>query len=80
MVCSDAIVVLGHKCNHEGWKPTEDTIGVIMRWTKCESLYDVRSFLDITGVLRSYIPSYGIQAQGLQELTKEDIKFVLETK
>jgi hypothetical protein len=47
-----------------------------MRWTKCENLSDVRSFLGVTGVLRSYIPNYGYRAKALQDLTKKNVKFV----
>ena len=57
IVCAEAIEVLEHKCDFEGKKPTEDKIGVIMHWTKCKNLKDVRSFLGITGVLRAYIES-----------------------
>jgi len=32
--------------------------------------------LGITGILRSYIPSYGIRASALQHLRKKDVKFV----
>jgi len=42
IVCAEAIEVLGNKCDFEGKKPTEDKIGIIMRWTKCENLKDVR--------------------------------------
>jgi len=47
-----------------------------MRWTKCENISDVRSFLGVTGILRSYIPSYGIRATALRNLTKANVKFV----
>ena len=47
-----------------------------MRWEKCENIGDIRNFLGITGVLRSYIPNYGLQANGLQKLRKKDVKFV----
>ena len=76
LICSDSIEVLGHKCDFEGRKPTEDRIEVIMRWTKCENLRDVRSFLGITGVLRAFIPNYGIRARALQQLTKNKTTFV----
>jgi len=76
VICADAIQVLGHQCDYEGRKPTEDTIGVIMRWAKCDNISDVRSFLGITGVLRAYIPSYGIRARELQKLTKKNVNFV----
>lgn len=76
VICAESIQVLGHECDYEGRKPTEDTIGVIMRWTACNNISDVRSFLGTTGILRSYIPSYGIRARGLQQLTKKDVKFV----
>jgi hypothetical protein len=75
LVCSEAIEVLGHKCDFEGRKPTVDRIGVIMRWTKCENLSDVRSFLGITGVLRSFIPNHGTRAHEMQQLTKKGVPF-----
>ena len=75
VVCSDSIEVVGHKCDYEGRKPTEDRIGVIMRWNICNNLSDVRSFLGITGVLRSYIPNYGIRAHGLQQLRRKGKAF-----
>ena len=70
LVCAEAIEVVGHKCDYEGRKPVEDRIGVIMRWKECRNLSEVRSFLGVTGVLRSYIPNYGIRAHELQKLTK----------
>lgn len=76
VICAEEIEVLGHLCGYDGRKPTEDTIGVIMRWEKCDNISDVRSFLGITGVLRSYIPNFGIRASGLQELRKKNVKFV----
>lgn len=76
IICADEIQVLGHLCGYDGRKPTTDTIEVIMNWEKCNNISDVRSFLGITGVLRSYIPNYGIRAHGLQHLRKKDVKFV----
>jgi hypothetical protein len=76
VVCAEAIEVLGHKCDYEGKKPTEDKIGVIMRWTKCENLRDVRSFLGVTGVLRAYIPNFGIRANELRLLLRKNNTFV----
>jgi hypothetical protein len=75
LICSDSIVVVGHRCDYEGRKPVEDRIGVIMRWESCKNLSDIRSFLGITGVLRSYIPNYGIRAHELQDLTKKGKTF-----
>ena len=74
-VCANDIEVLGHKCDFEGRKPTEDRIGVIMRWEVCNNLSDVRSFLGVTGVLRSYIPNYGIRAHELQKLLRKEVPF-----
>ena len=75
VVCAESIEVLGHKCDYEGRKPTEDKIGVITRWTKCENLRDVRSFLGITGVLRAYIPNYGLRAHELEKLKRKGVPF-----
>jgi hypothetical protein len=75
VICDESIEVLGHKCDFEGRKPTEDRVGVIMRWTKFENLSDVRSFLGVTGVLRAFIPNYGLRANELQKLTKKGVHF-----
>jgi len=75
LVCSESIEVLGHKCDFEGRKPTEDRIEVIMRWKECSHLRDVRSFLGVTGVLRAYIPNYGIRAHNLQKLLRNKVPF-----
>ena len=75
LVCSDSIEVLGHKCDYKGRKPTEDRIGTIMRWEVCASQRDVRSFLGVTGVLRSYVPNYGIRAHELTRLLKNGVPF-----
>jgi len=75
LICAPAIEVLGHKCDFEGRKPIEDRIDVIMRWKECTHLRDVRSFLGITGVLRAYIPNYGIRAHELQRLLRNRVPF-----
>lgn len=75
LICSEAIEVVGHKCDYEGRKPTEDRIDVIMRWESCKDVSEVRSFLGITGVLRAYIPNYGLRAHELQRLVRKDIPF-----
>ena len=75
LVCSDAIEVLGHKCDYEGRKPTDDRISTIMDWNICRHQSDVRSFLGITGVLRSYIPNYGLRAHELNHLLKKAVTF-----
>ena len=75
LVCSDDIEVVGHKCDYEGRKPTENRIEVIMQWQGCKNLSDVRSFLGVTGVLRAYIPNYGIRAYELQKLLRKDNPF-----
>lgn len=75
-ICAAEIVVVGHLCTYEGRKPTEDKIGAVMRWEICNNLSDVRAFLGIAGVLRSYIPNYAIRAEGLQKLTRGKVPFV----
>jgi hypothetical protein len=75
LVCSESIEVLGHKCDYEGRKPTVDRIGVIMRWGPCETQRDVRSFLGITGVLRAFVPNYGLRAYELNRLLKKGVTF-----
>src|ERR1700681_799484 len=75
LVCSEAIEVLGHKCDYDGRKPTEDRIEVIMRWTVCSNRSDVGSFLGMTGVLRSFIPNYCVHAHELTQLLKKAVPF-----
>jgi len=75
VVCAESIEVLGHLCAFDGRKPTEDRIGVIMRWNVCNNVSDVRSFLGVTGVLRSFIPNYGIRAFGINQLLRKGKTF-----
>ena len=75
LVCSAEIEVVGHKCDYEGRKPTDDKIGVIMKWESCKNVSDIRSFLGVTGVLRAYIPNYGIRAHDLQKLVRKNVPF-----
>jgi hypothetical protein len=41
LICSPEIEVVGHKCDYEGCKPTDDKIGVIMKWESCKNVSDV---------------------------------------
>ena len=75
IVCAGSIEILGHRCDYEGQKPTEDRIGVIMDWTRCDNQSHVRSFLGIVGVLRPYIPNYGIRAHELTKLLRKGNSF-----
>jgi len=75
LIIGESIVVVGHKCDYEGKKPTEDRIGVIMRWTKCDNLSDVRAFLGTVGVMRSNIPNFGVRANELRKLLRKEVPF-----
>jgi len=75
LMCADSIEVVGHKCDYEGRKPVENRIEVILRWEECKTLRDVRSFLGITGVLRAFIPNYGIRAHEMRRLLNKGVPF-----
>lgn len=76
ILCAEEFEVVGHLCTPTGRQPSTDKIGAILRWEKCDNLSEVRSFLGTTGVLRAYIPNYGIRAHGLQKLTRKNVTFV----
>jgi hypothetical protein len=75
LICSDSIEVVGHRCDYEGRKPVEDRVEVILRWEDCKVLRDVRSFLGVTGVLRAFIPNYGIRAHEMRRLLNKGVPF-----
>ena len=80
LICADSIEVVGHQCDYEGRKPTENRIKIIMDWGPCKNISDVRSFLGVTGVLRAYIPNYGTRANELQKLLRKAVPFEWGTK
>ena len=41
LVCSEAIVVVGHKCDYDGRKPVDSSIEPIMSWNTCGNIRDV---------------------------------------
>ncbi|OBZ76577.1 Transposon Tf2-6 polyprotein [Grifola frondosa] len=46
MLCGEEIVVVGHRCTHEGRRPEDSRVAVVKNWGPCKDLSEVRAFLE----------------------------------
>jgi hypothetical protein len=70
VLCSEEIVVVGHRCTYEGRKPSTERVGVIERWGPCIDVSGVRSFMGTVGVMRNFIKNFSTIALPLVRLTR----------
>ena len=57
-LCVPKFWVIGHCCTYEGQIPDEKKVAVIKNWRPCNSLTDVRAFLETVGVLCIFIRNF----------------------
>ena len=74
-LCAEEIIVVGHRCTHEGRMPETDRVGVIQRWPACGSVTDVRMFLGTIGVCRVFIKDFAKLAGPLNSLLRNSTPF-----
>jgi len=74
-LCVPEIIVLGHRCTHEGRLPDESHIIAIRNWRPCENLSEVRAFLGTIGAIRIFIRNFVLRAHHLVKLTRKDTLF-----
>ena len=74
-LCTEEIVVVGHRCTYEGRLPETDRVGVIVRWPTCKNVTDVRMFLGMIGVCRVFIQDFARLAGPLNELLRKNKVF-----
>src|ERR1700677_2104499 len=74
-LCVPEIIVLGHRCTHEGCLPDESRVIAIQNWGPCENLSEVHAFLGTIGVVRIFIQNFALRAHHLVKLTHKDMVF-----
>jgi hypothetical protein len=74
-LCVREITVLGHRCTPEGRLPDPSRVEAIVKWTKCDSVSEVRAFLGTIGVCRIFIKNFAEKAHHLTKLTRLDTPF-----
>ena len=75
VLCAAEITVVGHLCSFEGRKPTPERIKVITNWGPCKTVSDVRAFLGTAGLLRIFIPNYGIRVKHIAKLLRDKVEW-----
>jgi hypothetical protein len=70
------IFVLGHRCTPEGQLPDESRVSAIWKWGPCQSLSEVRTFLDTVGVVQIFIKNFSLHTHPLIKLTWKDKPFI----
>ena len=78
LLCLDEFPVVGHMCSYAGRRPSEDRVGVILRWPPLENVSEVRQFLGVVGQMRMFIKDYGNISLPIQRLLRGDVEFVWE--
>src|ERR1700677_317598 len=74
-LCVPEIIVLGHRCTHEGCLPDESRVIAIRNWGPCENLSEVHAFLVTIGIVRIFIQNFALRAHHLIKLTRKDTLF-----
>jgi hypothetical protein len=74
-LCAEEITVVGHRCTFDGRLPETDRVGVIKRWSACQSVSEVRMFLGTIGVCRVFIKDFARLATPLNRLLRKNIPF-----
>jgi hypothetical protein len=75
-LCVPEIFILGHRCTLEGRLPDESRVSVIQKWGPCQSLFKVRAFLGMVGVVWIFIKNFSLRAHPLIKLTQKDEPFI----
>jgi hypothetical protein len=74
-LCTEEIVVLGHRCTPLGRIPDKSRLDAIAKWKKCSNRSEVRAFLGTIGVARIFIKDFAKLAHHLNKLTRQDVPF-----
>ena len=75
LICAPEYIVLGHLCTIDGRIPERSKVDVIVKWTWCNSLSEVRAFLGTVGLFRIFIRNFSHRANALIKLTRKDVPF-----
>jgi len=71
---------LGHTISSEGISVDPAKVQEVMDWEPPTSVHQIRSFLDLAGYYRRFIPDFSRIAKPMTELLKKGVKFVWDDK
>lgn len=72
----DSVVCLGHKLSKEGVAPDPANIEKIRSWQAPDNAKKLKTFLGLTGYYRQFVKDYSKIAQGLTDLTHDDVPWI----
>ena len=75
-LCQSEVVIVRQKYTKEGRIPDNNRIKKITDWPILKTVEDVRGFLKLCGIVRSWIRDYSQIARPLTELIRKDIEFI----
>ena len=61
ILCKTEFQVVGHVCSFEGRKLSPERVGVVMRWSACEDVSQVRQFLGTVGTMRMFVENFTLK-------------------
>ena len=71
---------LGHTISSDGISVDPTKVQEVMDWEPPTSVHQIRSFLDLAGYYRRFIPDFSRIAKPMMELLKKGVKFVWDDK
>jgi hypothetical protein len=66
---------LGHTISGDGISVDPSKVQEVMDWKSPTSVHQIRSFLDLAGYYRRFIPDFSRIAKPMTELLKKGVKF-----
>ncbi len=74
------IAFLGHVLDAEGIHTTSEKVTVVQNFPASKDLKPLRSFLDLSGYYRNFVPNYSTIASPLNQLLRKDSQFLWGTE
>ena len=66
---------MGHVVSTSGVSVDPEKVGVVMRWERLKSVFEIRSFLGLVGYYRRFIEDFSQLAAPMTRLTRKEVKF-----
>ena len=66
---------LGHVVSASGVLVDSEKVEVIMSWERPKSIFEIRSFLGLTGYYRRFIEDFSQLVEPMTKLTLKEVKF-----
>jgi hypothetical protein len=72
----DSMSFLGHMISGEGVAVDPEKVKAVVEWTRPTSVFEIRSFLGLTGYYRCFIEGFLKLLEPLTALTRKNARFV----